>query len=309
VIVRSFGCGLGKGLGIGLTLAGIGAIATPAFAQGQATAQTFEGARLLGLAEAQRALTSQNDSIYLNPAGLAMGSIYSVELGAFDDLHGSDRRFNASIVDSQAGPIAGGLAYTYTKRRPEDWASLDDQLRYHRFDVALATKVADTAAIGITGRYLIFNRSSSDPTLDGQGFNVLTLDAGVQWHVVQGLALGIAGYNLTNSSHPEVPISFGGGLGYAIGAFSIEGDLRYNAKVGKALYSAGAGYVLADTVPLRAGVAYDAMTQSVSISAGLGFIVDRFAIDLGFRQRLTGTTGVGEDQPRIFGVALRGAFL
>ena len=68
-----------------------------------------------------RGLATGNDSIYVNPAGLAMAKIYSIELGYLDDLLGSDRRFNASIVDSQAGPVAGGFAYTYTKRAPDDW--------------------------------------------------------------------------------------------------------------------------------------------------------------------------------------------
>jgi hypothetical protein len=289
---------------LSLAALAFGAFAPSAYAQGQ----TFEGARLLGLAESQRALTTQNDSIYLNPAGLALGSIYSAELGYLDDFKGTDRRFNASIIDSQAGPIAGGLAYTYSRLRPAGFTTVEDRLRYHRFDVSLATRVAESASIGLTARYLIFDRYLGDTKLEGAGYNIFTIDAGIQWRIVQGLSLGVSGYNLTNSKRPEIPISWGAGLGYQLGTFSIEGDVRYNAQKGKALYSLGAGYVIADTVPLRAGVSYDLLTESFAISGGLGFILDRFSIDLGFRQRLSGDTPAGEEQPRLFAVCLRGAF-
>lgn len=275
-----------------------------------AEAQQYEGARLLGLAEAQRALTMANDSIYINPAGLALGRMYSLELGYLDDIRGSDRRFNASVVDSQAGPIAGGLAYTWTRRRPEFAPEPDDRLEGHRMEIALATRVAESAALGVTARYMTFDLHDEDgEKIEEGGFNIFTIDVGFQWRMTESLSFGIAAYNLTNTDEPEVPIGWGAGLGYQLGAFSIEGDIRYNAQRGEPRYSGGIGYVIAETVALRSGVSYDYKSEAIAVSGGAGVILDRFVIDIGYRQ-LINADDIGEDSDqRILGLAVRALFL
>ncbi len=282
----------------------LSSVATPA------AAQQYEGARLLGLAEAQRALTSANDSIYINPAGLALGHMYSLELGYLDDIRGSDRRFNASVIDSQAGPIAGGLAYTWTKRRPEFAPGPDERIEGHRIEVALATRVAESAALGVTLRYLTFDLyDENGEEIEDGGFKIPTVDVGFQWRIFDGLSVGIAGYNLTNSDEPEVPIGWGAGLGYQLGAFSIEGDVRYNAQRGDPKYSGAIGYVFAETVAVRGGVSYDYATDGIAISGGAGVFLDRFAFDVGYRQ-LVNADDIGEDSDqRILGLAVRALFL
>ncbi|MCA9554335.1 MAG: hypothetical protein KC933_30145 [Myxococcales bacterium] len=271
----------------------------------QAQAQGFEGARLMGFAEAQRALAAGNDAIYVNPAGLAMGKVYSIELGYVDDLLGSDRRFNASLVDSQAGPVAAGLAYTYTKRAPDAEEGTTERLEGHRTELSLATLVAETAAIGVTARYVTFNRKDGEEDLPDEDFKSFQIDAGFQWRVWEGLSVGVAGYNLTNSDRPELPISWGAGLGWQSSWFSLEGDVRYNAQQGKPAYSMAGGVVLAEMFPIRLGATYDYGHQAWSISAGLGFVVDRFSIDIGFRQRLKGDDLLDYGNERVLAAAMR----
>jgi hypothetical protein len=288
---------------IALLAAGLAPVATPVFAQ------TYEGARLLGFGEAQRALTTQNDSIYVNPAGLALGSVYSVELGYGDDFLKSKRMLNASVVDSQAGPIAGGLAYTYSQMRPPDFSTPDERYKGHRVELSLATKVAEGAAIGVTTRYINFDHYLNGTKDNAGGVSELTMDVGLQWRVISGLSLGAVGYNLTNPKTTQAPISWGAGVGWEIGSLSIEGDVRYNAQKGRPLFSGGAGYVLGDVVPLRAGVSYDRHSGAISLSAGIGLILDRFAVDVGYRQELNKVAAYqGLDLPRVFLVALRGSF-
>ena len=273
-----------------------------------AQAQPFEGARLLGLAEAQRALTSGNDSIYVNPAGIAISKMYSAEANYLDDFRGSDRRVNASVIDSQAGPVAGGLAYTYYKRRPD--SSTNDTVRSeaHRVELSTAMQLAEGFAFGVTSRYMNVKRTVNDEKDDELSYNIFTLDAGIQWRIWQGLSVGLVGYNLTNSSKEEIPISWGAGLGWQFGAFSAEADVRYNAKVGNPTFSFGAGYVIAEYVPLRAGVSYDRRAKTVAISAGLGFVLDRLHIDVGYRQLVNGDRNYDDADQRIFAVSLRGLF-
>jgi hypothetical protein len=278
-------------------------------AAGPVRAQSYEGARLLGFAEAQRALATGNDAIYVNPAGLALAKVYSVELGYLDDLLGSDRRFNASLVDSQAGPVAAGLAYTYTKRAPDAAEGSEQRLEGHRTELSLSTLITESAAIGITARYVTFNRKDGEEDLPDQDFKAFQLDAGLQWRVWEGLSLGLAGYNLTNSDRPELPISWGAGIGWQGSWFSLEGDVRYNAQRGKPAYSLAGGFVIAELIPIRLGATYDYGHQAWSISAGAGFVVESFGLDVGFRQRLKGDDLLDYGNERILAVAIRVLFL
>lgn len=274
-------------------------------AASSAIAQTFEGARLLSLAEAQRALTTGNDSIYLNPAGMALANAYSVELGALDDLSDGDRRFNISISDSHDKPVAGGIAYTF--RDFEIGAEGDETRRgtLHRFDASLAARITDHAALGVTARYMTSSETLGDESIEDSGFNAFTLDAGLQWQSPQGFALGLTAYNLTNSDRRELPISWGAGAGFKQEVFSIEADIRYNAQIGKARYSAGGTLVIAQIIPIRLGASYDLATESSAISGGLGYMTARFGIDAGYRQRLSGDVAPGLTGDRMLAIAIR----
>lgn len=296
---------LARRLPLGPILLGVAVLGLPRGAE----AQHYEGARLMGLADSQRALTTGNDSIYINPGGLALGRVYSVELGYLDDFRSADRRFNASIVDSQAGPIAGGIAYTYSKRRPDQSAMVDERLSGHRVELALATRVADTAALGVTARYLTYDRQVAEgQTPPDEGFSTFTVDAGLQWRILEFLSVGVAGYNLTNSDNRELPIGWGAGLGLELGAFTIEGDVRYNAQLGKPRFSLGGGFVIGEVVALRAGGAYDRLNEAWIASGGVGLILDRFNLDLAYRQRLNKEGDFEDADERIFAAAIRMTF-
>lgn len=298
-MVPGAGCMLiSRGLGVAIAASFSGLAST-------SHAQTYEGARLLGFADAQRALASANDSIYVNPAGMAMGRLYSLELGYFDDLLGSDRRFNASVVDSQAGPIAGGLAYTYSTRRPDDPSSPDQRLQGHRAELSLASRFAESAAVGTTVRYLSFDTKVGDETVEGRGFSGIQIDVGIQWRMPQGISIGLVGYNLRKSDRPEMPISWGAGLGWQTEVFSVEADVRYNAQKGEPRYSFGAGLVLSEVILLRGGGTFDYVSKTWAISAGAGVAVERIALDVGFRQRLGDRVLEGYGDERVFGTSVR----
>jgi hypothetical protein len=284
------------------------AVLFPILTSRTADAQVFEGARLISLADSQRALTTGNDSIYVNPGGLALNQMYSVELGYLDDIRGSDRRLNASIVDSQAGPVAGGIAYTYSTRRPDHLNDDPDaRLKGHRVEIAAATKLGDQVGVGVTTRYLHYDLKNGP---DGEeGFKTLTFDVGLAYRVAEWLSIGAVGYNLTNSKRPEVPIAIGGGLGVEIAGFSIEGDVRYAfPNDGAARVSFGAGYVIADMVPLRIGTWYDFANKAWAVSGGVGFTYERIGVDIGYRQLVSGEPSFEDGDERILGVALRGRF-
>lgn len=266
-------------------------LATP----GLAYAQFYEGARLLGLGESQRALATGNDAIYVNPAGLALGSQYSIESGYADDFLGSDRRFNGSVVDSQAGALAAGFGYTYSIRRPEDLERFlsfqpdliqlsEIRLEGHRAELALATRIIDTLAIGINVRYLHFDRDDGDNRIGR--FQLFQLDAGLQWRIIEGLSIGVVGYNLIKRDKELTPISLGGGLGYQTDIFMLEGDFVYNFLTSEVRASGGLSVTLYEMIPVRAGVGWDQATEQWRLSVGLGFFIEEAAVDIAYRRSL-----------------------
>ncbi|MEO1335511.1 MAG: hypothetical protein AAFV29_07690 [Myxococcota bacterium] len=263
---------------------------------------------MLSLAGAQRALAVSNDAIYVNPAGLAFFKTYAFESVYLDDFRGSDRRINASVVDSQAGPLAAGLAYSYIDSRPEELDGGDIRLEGHRFDLAVASLLAQSASIGLNLRYQSLKRTEDGEELEGSGFSVFNLDAGFQYRVTQSISLGVVGYNLIRNERPEMPLQAGGGLAFNAELFSIEGDVLYDFQAEKLKISAGLDFIISGAFPVRGGLSWDEMTGEWQISAGLGAFAREAAIDIGFRQSLNSPRRGEDSDARVFGVSVRGVF-
>lgn len=266
---------------IAVQLAVVASVSVAA-AQGSVSTEFFEGARSMSVAGASRALGTTNDAIYVNPAGMVFSKVYSIEAGYLDDLHGQERTFNSSVMDTQAGPVAAGLGYNFIDRN----LAGDLNQVVHRGDLAIAARAHDQIGIGVTLRYQDVAEAIGDETIEGGGYNIFTLDAGVAWQSDFGLSLGLAGYNLTNSDRPEFPISWGAGIGFGYDWFSIEGDIRYNAQKGRPRFAGGAGVLIYDMIPIRAGVAYDRLDESVHIAIGVGYQQENVALDVTWRQRV-----------------------
>jgi hypothetical protein len=282
-----------------LTLLGAVAPLAPAAV---ARAQSFEGARLLGFGGAQRALAGGNDALFVNPAGLAMARAYTLEAGYIDDLRGSDRRFSGSVVDSQAGPVAGALAYTYFSRRPDGVPDGEDRVAGHRVDVGVAFPLTEDLALGTAARYLNYRVDGAGARRE-RGFSV---DVGLGWRIAEGLQLGVVGHDLAAGDRPETPTTWGGGLGWAPGGgLSLEVDALHDPRAKAVVLGGAAGYVLADRVPLRLGVTRDGRTGAWVVSGGLGVQYEGLGLDVGYRQRV-GAEGAAPDRDeRLFAASLR----
>lgn len=232
----------------------------------------------MALGGSGRALVTGNDAINLNPAGLAWASMYSLEGSARDDLRGTDTWFNASIMDSQAGPIAGGISYTYIDRLAEDGTKT--QLG-HQLDIALATKLSPSMSLGVTARYLNGDESNED-----SGYQLFTVDAGYQLRLSQGLSLGLVVYNVTDTGRSTAPLTYGGGLSYGADSFGIHADVYFDAETNDAKYLFGLAYLISASFPLRLGTNYNEMDESVFVSGGIGYQTAGLSADLSYQQRV-----------------------
>jgi len=291
-------------LQLALMLALVGA-GLAGLAPSEARAQTWLGARLTGFAQARRALARGSDALVQNPAGLALSPAYTIELGYADDFRESDRRVHVSITDGQAGPIAGGVGYTYGHARPALFASEDDRLEGHRIEGALAVGVFEGGALGINLRGLIFDAQPADGS-NGDDLEEFTLDLGFQWKVNEQVSVGLTGQNLTNIQRAEAPLLATAAVGLTFDQFTIETDATYNAFVSDVLLSLGTGYTFAKVVPVRAGFVYDLQQSEAGVSFGAGVELGRFGLDLGYIQRVTNIDGSApDDDERIFNVSMR----
>lgn len=273
-----------------------------------AAAQSYETPKLLGLGGAGAANALGNDALYANPAAIALGNFYSLELAYFDDFQGNDRRLASSITDGFDKRITGGVGYVYRDRLlAENGAAADLTRTIHRFDVALAAKLDGGVALGVSGRYVTATDDLGDDEVKDSGYGEFTFDAAAMWRGASGLSLAVVGTNLTDSDQPDLPMRLGGGVGFAHELFTAEVDARYDFATEKPWLAGGVGVMLGSTFAVRAGVAHDFATQSTALSVGVGVTTGQFAADLGFRHRISGDgPAPGLDTERIFALSVRG---
>lgn len=277
----------------------VGALDSPVLAQ------DYEGARLLGLADAQRALAVGNDAIFVNPAGLAFTPTYEVELGYADDLRESDRRLNLSIADGQSGPIAGAIALTYGLFRPPLFASGDYRLEGLRLDIAAAFQLAQGFAFGGSVRFADYRLLFGEEEIENGGSSGFAFDLGSQWQLGGGLSLGVTLQNLSNTNQPDLPRAWGAGLGWRTGALLLEVDVDHAWEVRDPIYSLAAGYVFGERFPIRAGVSYLQGSEEVAISVGAGLAVERIGLDLAYRQIVDPRRSASDADERLFVLSFR----
>ncbi len=267
----------------------------------RAEAQEILGARGVGLAEAQRALANGNDTLYVNPGGMSLSSVYSLEANYLDDLGGGDRRVNASILDSQAGEVSGGVAYTYAARNK---LPLEKSWVAHRVDAGLGFRVTETAALGAVLRYVTLSAKTGEADDEAGSYDALTADFGAQYRHENGFAIGAAVANVFNHDAPRLPLSWGAGIGYDDSTFSIEADVRHDVRAKSFRVSAGGGAVLGESFLLRGGGGFETSTKVVDLSVGFGYGTKDAGLEVGYGQRVSGEDPTKPERTLAIGLRL-----
>lgn len=281
---------------------------------GQAAAQDFVGVRALALGEAYRAIATGNDAIYFNPAGLVVIPRYSPELHYSFNLDAEDHQFDLSVVDSKTSTVAGGIAYTFQGRELTRRTTLQ-----HTATVGVAYPLLpQVLSAGLGLKYV----NISDAVV-GNYLNALSADLGVLANLPGGVSLAAVGYNLIPIGAQDVPLSAGFGVAWDLGPLSsaIFGGTPSFGPVPNAAgmpapappgnprgplsnlvlsadwyvnfftfygpqsrISTGLEYLLFDLVPLRLGYQWNQERNDHLLSAGAGFIVPYFGLDVAYQQ-------------------------
>jgi hypothetical protein len=171
--------------------------------------------------------------------------------------------------------------------------------------ISLGAPIGDMVAIGVAGRYGNFTVSNphakperepieDEPRDRTFKFKAFTMDAAVTLRLFESLTLSAIGTNLINTDSPLAPLMVGGAASFGSSYFSVGADVMVDLNLHdsfsgpKVLAGGGIEYLTQGVAPLRIGYVYDEGRHTNAITGGLGYIDQRFSIQLSVRQVLDG---------------------
>jgi len=233
------------------------------------------GARAMATSAAT-AGTTGTEAIFVNPGAIGVHTGFVAETVGVNERRGSEttsRYLGALVVDGVSSPVAASFGFL---------TSLSGDQRGNLYYLGLAGPLSERLHVGAQGRYM---------KLGGpQPIDAITADAGLYYEATSVVTIGVSGFNLIPTNHPELlPPAMGAGL--AVGSdtsIRVQGDWKgYWLPHGQMAnrYAAGAGGLLGGMLALRAGWMHDDLLKTSWWSAGIGLITgDGFAIDAGYKQ-------------------------
>ena len=168
-------------------------VATPAWAW---AFPDDPGTRALAMGGAGRADARGDQGPRLNPSGMSLARLYTVEGGYQFITRDGGHVARVSVVDSTSGSnLAGGLYYSYRTATPAGLPGLVG----HEAGLSLSLPLADRAFLGVTGKYVYASGGFAEP-VGAAKHSGITADAGVTVRAASFLTIGVVGYNLRDLS-------------------------------------------------------------------------------------------------------------
>jgi hypothetical protein len=261
----------------------------PAVDPAQTGAADLETTRGLAMGAGSRASAVSSSALAYNPAAMALAPLYHVESQVqFSPAFGR-WAFGGNVVDSMTNKLAAGMSFIGTIGNGETgYSGMDGR-------VGLAFPIVDSVAIGISGRYMSYGREGEAPAgVDqespvGQGF---TMDGSIALSLDIVRIAAIA-QNFIDIGSLLAPFRAGGGVALLVGDYlTISADVLADLtsfENPEALVGGGLEFLAGGLVPLRAGYRYDSGRGAHSITGGLGYVDQKFGIELGLRQDVGNT--------------------
>lgn len=250
----------------------------------------FHGARSTAMGEAHRGVGTSNDTLYVNPAGMAIIRRYGLDVQYGYDARLGLSHVNISAVDSKSGPVAGAAAFTNDRG---GGPALDANL--NRFYGGIAYALTEVLAFGVTGRHL--RGDFKDEAGNRQNVSLYTGDVGLSLRLGDSLGLGVSYQNAVRTNHPELtPHAVGAGVAFATPQLIVAFDSVYlldERNNQRFSHHAGGEYFVQGGIPVRIGwrrTGYadregTARLEDI-VSAGIGWVNPGGAIDVAYTQSL-----------------------
>ena len=244
-----------------------------------------------------RAASSSLSALYSNPANMAVAQLYHV--GAFGQILPEARRqsYGAAVVDSliSSTGLAGGLGGVLSLQDPD---GIDRQWTDVRF--GLAMPLGDLFFLGLTGKYITLVQNGVGPLgqsyasgglVDQNILQTVTFDAGMTLRATPEFSVALGGENLSNPDTALLPLMGGIGLAYITKDFGLTSDVTLEGRTyskSNLRFQAGGEALVADRVALRAGYRFDQQLASHSLSAGVGYVDQKYSFDIALRRSVSG---------------------
>jgi hypothetical protein len=255
---------------------------------GQAHAQSDNealDARAVGMGETLRAAASGALSTTLNPAGVALVKNYVIE-GSYMYRPSDHSNVEAiSLCDSVTTRIAACLYYNHISASPDDDPTGDGRT-LHEGGITMAMPLGESFSLGITQKYVDYTDPVSENSHSGFG-----MDAGLIFKLMPTLNVAGVVYNIYGNDQARFARALGGGVAFNAGKLLLAADMRWNTETSAGRYGAGAEYMFggdnSQGIPVRAGYVYDDLLGAQYVTAGLGYVSQRVAVDVGMRKEVS----------------------
>jgi hypothetical protein len=289
--------------------------ARAAFAQAD-----FVGVRALGMGEAMRTMATGATGPLMNPAGMSLVRQYVIEGMYGFSVEDLGHRAHVAVVDSITTRVAASLFYTFINTSPKvgfEWAggrveSATLTRQGHAAGLSLSIPLGDRFILGATIKYINFETSAPLPAgtvpdkLKLDQVNGVTFDVGMIVRLGDRFRIALTGQNLWDHGSRESPLMLGMGVGvFPIPALAIAFDAAvnftgfttysYDPTTGAASrnfkaegrFGPGLEWLISGKVPVRIGVVYDSGLPATFLTAGLGYVSQKWGIDLAYRGKIS----------------------
>lgn len=209
----------------------------------------FLGARSVAMGGAHRGLGTSNETLILNPAGMALGKRYSIDAlygyGKGDHInHG-----NLSAVDSKSSLVAAGVSYT------RDWGNPSgSDASFNRVYFGLAYALSPMISTGFNVQNLRGGFSENGARHDVSLYNTT---AGLSINLGQSLGLGVAYQNIIGTDTPRLmPPNLAAGASLRTSRATLTADMRFDMREKEAhhiTFGTGAEVFVHQAFALRGG--------------------------------------------------------
>lgn len=219
------------------------------------------------------------EAITGNPAAISVYKRYLTEAtGSWDIPQGYGNAF-LGIMDSTA-PVAAGVSYQFvtfggTERR---WA--------HLTTLAVSLPLGDLLHLAVAGQHHVLVGASNT--------NSISVNAGLAFHPASWLTIGLSGHNLIPNYNVDLSRYFVASASSLLfeqltPAFDVRVD--FNQPQPRFAFAGGLEWLIAQTVPVRAGYQYDGIMGHQYLSFGLGYFSAGNGVDIAYRHELTSPGG------------------
>lgn len=240
------------------------------------------GTKSLAMGGAHRGLGTNNDTLIVNPAGMAIARRYSSQVQYGYNTGDHISRLLVSAVDSSTSPVAAGLAYT------REWGNPSGvDLGMNRIYMGLAYALVPGIAFGITGQNARGNFLEDEVRHKQNNFNGTV---GAMISLGQRIGLGVVYENFVRIKEDEVmPRTLGLGASTNILLATLAADYLIDMRPGERrakTFGAGAEMIVLRHLALRAGyrMGYETAARKGPlykyVTGGFGLVSQQAGVEL-----------------------------